>query len=541
VTPPTARRSAGGTEDPRIRRSWLVFAGAFFLLSLIAVLRLWADTGATDWAMALLIVVVGFAAVRHRVAVHDLEAGRRAEAESFARILQGLSRSVSPDAILGAIVEELGSGTGADHIVIVRRRPDARVLEATLVNARSGGSTSSTLFPIGDLEDPVTLDTRDRPLVGLPIASEEDSGGSFAPRPERLPPATTAGLEVAAVGPRGMTAVRHSGRRMPAGSPAAPLVPAAALAATRPLSAVSDRGPSTATRATAGGSSAATVLAPVGTIHVVPSAVADALELVSPGDDDAWTSGVAGRVGRNPQPDPDDLVAERIAVRARSVFGLRHTLVAPLATNGGMIGALLISRRTVGEWPASAHRLLAGASVEASAALSRAYSHRQAEARASTDALTGLPNRRYFDEFCALLARRRRAEDSVGVLMVDIDRFKTLNDAHGHQVGDEVLRAVAAAIVGAVREDDVPARYGGEEFAVLLRNPTAGVAVEVGERVREAVASLDLDRYGVSAVTVSVGSAVAHDPDEPIVRTIERADRALYAAKRQGRDRVVAA
>jgi hypothetical protein len=112
VTPPTARRSAGGTEDPRIRRSWLVFAGAFFLLSLIAVLRLWADTGATDWAMALLIVVVGFAAVRHRVAVHDLEAGRRAEAESFARILQGLSRSVSPDAILGAIVEELGSGTG---------------------------------------------------------------------------------------------------------------------------------------------------------------------------------------------------------------------------------------------------------------------------------------------------------------------------------------------------------------------------------------------------------------------------------------------
>ena len=68
--------------------------------------------------------------------------------------------------------------------------------------------------------------------------------------------------------------------------------------------------------------------------------------------------------------------------------------------------------------------------------------------------------------------------------MVDIDRFKRLNDAHGHQVGDEVLRAVAGAIAGAVREDDVPARYGGEEFAVLLRNPTLEVAVDVGERVR---------------------------------------------------------
>jgi diguanylate cyclase (GGDEF)-like protein len=234
-------------------------------------------------------------------------------------------------------------------------------------------------------------------------------------------------------------------------------------------------------------------------------------------------------------------VAERIARRARSVFGLRHTLVAPLTTDDGQIGALLISRRTAGDWPASAHRILVGGAVEASAALSRAYSHRQAEARASTDGLTGLPNRRYFDEFCALLARRRRAEDSVGVLMIDIDRFKRLNDAHGHQVGDEVLRAVAGAIAGAVREDDVPARYGGEEFAVLLRNPTLAVAVDVGERVREAVGRLDLSRYDVPAVSVSVGAAVAADADDPIDGVIDQADRAMYLAKRRGRDQVVAA
>ena len=436
--------------------------------------RLITETGATDWLLAILLVVLGVAAVRHRIAVQDLDAGRRAEAESFARILQGLSRSISPDAILGAIVEELGSGTDADHIVIVRRRPDARVLEATLVNARTGGSTSSTLFPIGDLEDPAEPLPGARVPVAIPIEVAS------------LPPAMRPDLAAGSIegAPREL---RRSGRGMPTARPVAPLSP------------------------------------------------------VVPAGHDSGSTTVAGRNGPLRESDPDRIIAERIARRARSVFGLRHTLVAPLSTDDGMIGALLISRRTAAAWPAAAHRLLVGASVEASAALSRAYSHRQAEARASTDGLTGLPNRRYFDEFCALLARRRRAEDSVGVLMVDIDKFKVLNDTHGHQVGDEVLRAVAAAIVGAVREDDVPARYGGEEFAVLLRNPTLDIAVEVGERVRAAVGDLDLDRFGVARVSVSVGAAVADDPDEPISATIAQADKALYDAKRRGRDRVVAA
>ena len=144
----------------------------------------------------------------------------------------------------------------------------------------------------------------------------------------------------------------------------------------------------------------------------------------------------------------------------------------------------MLSRRSGAPWPATTRRLLTGAALEASAALSRAGSHRAAELEASTDALTGLPNRRYFDEFCGLLARRRRAEDAVGVLMIDIDRFKVLNDTYGHAAGDDVLKAVGGAIVRAVRDDDVPARYGGEEFVVLLRNPTGPVALEIGERVR---------------------------------------------------------
>jgi diguanylate cyclase (GGDEF)-like protein len=436
VTQPSPGNPTADTEDRGIRRSWLIFSGSFALLGLIAALRVGTDQARPlDWVAAGLIVVVGLAAFRHRQAVEVLEVGRRAEAESFARILQGLSRSISADAIVEAIVEEIGTGTGADHIVVVRRRPDARVLEATLVNSRTGGPSSSTLFPISDLEDPPDSATRARPSA----------------------------------------ISRHGTRRGSAGQPHS----AQGLAS----------GPR------------------------------------------AWPA----------QLDPAVVVAERIAARARSVYGLKHTLSAPLTTDDGPVGAIVVSRRTADGWPASAERILAGAAVEASAALARAYSHRQAEERASTDALTGLPNRRYFDEFCALLARRRRADDAVGILMVDIDRFKILNDTHGHAVGDEVLRAVAGALASAVREDDVPARYGGEEFAVLLRNPSLDVAVEVGERVREAVAALDLSRHGVPGTSVSVGVAVAQLPGQAIGDIIVRADQALYEAKRRGRDRVVAA
>ena len=253
-------------------------------------------------------------------------------------------------------------------------------------------------------------------------------------------------------------------------------------------------------------------------------------------DDDAADLARAAR-----GPSPEQAVAERIAARVRRTYGLSHTLAAPLTSQDGVIGAIVISRRIADAWPGTTRRILGGAAMEASTALARVYAHRATEARASTDVLTGLPNRRYFDEFCGLLARRRRAEDAVGVLMIDIDLFKKLNDAHGHDTGDMVLRAVGGAIMSAVREDDVPARYGGEEFVVLLRNPSREIALEVGERVRSAVRALDLRDLGVSKVSVSVGVAVAQLPDEPITDLIKAADRALYRAKRAGRDRVVAA
>jgi diguanylate cyclase (GGDEF)-like protein len=478
VTPPTAGTRTGDAEDRRIRRSWLVFAGSFLALGVLATFRVVLEpTDSMSWLTAGLIVLVGLAAVANRFAVQALEAGRRAEAESFARILQGLSRSVSPDAIMDAIVEEIGTGTGADHIVVVRRRPETRVLQATLVNARTGGPGSSTLFPISDLEDPpdITRVRRD-------------------PTPIAIDPGAEPVLVAFGRGPTARPARRRPDRR------------------------VENRGLAAASR---------------------PSGAAGARRGGAPGG--AAASAVELLLARSRLTDPALVVAERIAARTRNVYGLKHTLTAPLTADGTVIGAIVVSRRTAGPWPASAQRILAGSAAEASSALSRAYSHRAAEARASTDALTGLPNRRYFDEFCALLARRRRSEDAIGVLMVDIDRFKALNDTHGHAVGDEVLRAVAGAIARAVREDDVPARFGGEEFAVLLRNPSPAEAIEVGERVRHAVAGLDLSEFGVASASVSVGVAVATAPDQAIDDLVEHADRALYAAKRAGRDRVVAA
>jgi len=474
--------------DRRIRRAWALLSGAFALLAFVVVVRLVLDGAQPlDWAVLALLAVVGFAAVRHRQAALALESGRRGEAESFARILSGLSRSVSPDAIVRAIVEELGSATGADHVVVVRRRPDAMVLEATLTSTRPGVPDSATILPIGDLMDRLDLDEvadRETDPVAVPVLVAA-TVGAIDPTDGRQPALAHVGIGT-------------------------------------------------------GGTSTAVAAPPI-----------DRPTLRSRGTS-AWAgfAALVGATGLGSDDEPADpdraptheqAVAERIAARVRRTYGLSHTLAAPLTSEHGVIGAIVISRRVADAWPVATRRILAGAALEASTALARVYSHRAAEARASTDALTGLPNRRYFDEFCGLLARRRRAEDAVGVLMVDIDHFKKLNDSYGHDTGDLVLRAVGGAIMSAVREDDVPARYGGEEFVVLLRNPSRDIAIEVGERVRVAVRELDLRDHRVSKVTVSVGVAVAQVPDEPIADLIKDADRALYRAKRAGRDRVVAA
>ncbi|MEO5964011.1 MAG: GGDEF domain-containing protein [Candidatus Limnocylindrales bacterium] len=451
------------------------FVLLFVALGSIELLRLVFDPRPLDVLVLLLVALVGVAAIHEREVIVGAEGSRRSEAESFARILRGLARSVSPDAIVDAIVEELGVATGADHVAVVRRRPEARSLEALLSPTRPGAPTSRTTLPLAELDDPA-----------------EDEAMST--------------LAMSAARGRRMTAIPIEPD--PDGDPQ--LVPLGIVADR--LGRGSSARDGLALGATGGGATVATMPSRVRSRHATPA-----------------------RDGA------EQRIADRIADRLRAAYGLSNVVAAPLRVNGRVEGAIVLSRRTRLPWPGAAQRILDAAAVEASAALARLYSLRDAEARATTDALTGLPNRRYFDEYLGLLAKRRRAEDRVGALMIDIDRFKKLNDTFGHAVGDHVLREVAQAIAGAVREDDVPARFGGEEFAVLLKNPGPEIAIEVGERVRRAVNSLDLRKLGVPGVSVSVGVSVASSPDQPLEDVIDEADKALYRAKRGGRDRVVAA
>jgi diguanylate cyclase (GGDEF)-like protein len=177
-------------------------------------------------------------------------------------------------------------------------------------------------------------------------------------------------------------------------------------------------------------------------------------------------------------------------------------------------------------------------------ALALADRNRALTALGAIDGLTGIPNRRGFDvALRAAWDRARRAHVPLGVLMIDVDHFKRYNDGQGHQAGDDVLRRIARAISeAALRPDDVAARYGGEEFAVVLPLADSEAALAIGERVRHGVRALALPYPAVVAgiVTVSVGVA-SQEPQrgQESSGLLAAADRALYRAKSEGRDRVV--
>ena len=168
------------------------------------------------------------------------------------------------------------------------------------------------------------------------------------------------------------------------------------------------------------------------------------------------------------------------------------------------------------------------------------------EAENITDALTGLHNRRDFDRrWSAELALARRYGLPLTLLLVDVDHFKSVNDSYGHTVGDQVLRAVGRLILDCLRISDVPARYGGEEFAIITPHTRPETAVVLAERLRHAVEQGARRALGKAAaertITVSIGIAGCDDAARGCERLFERADEALYAAKRAGRNRVVVA
>ncbi|MFY9693636.1 MAG: GGDEF domain-containing protein [Xanthobacteraceae bacterium] len=160
-----------------------------------------------------------------------------------------------------------------------------------------------------------------------------------------------------------------------------------------------------------------------------------------------------------------------------------------------------------------------------------------------TDPLTTLSNRKYFDAALAKgIAEATENNEPLSLLMADIDHFKGFNDQYGHLTGDQVLRLVALAVKQNVKGRDVAARYGGEEFIISLPNTTLQSAITVADHVRRAVMTKELMRRSngerLGRVTISIGAAVLH-PGDTAQLLIERADKCLYAAKRNGRNRVI--
>jgi diguanylate cyclase (GGDEF)-like protein len=172
------------------------------------------------------------------------------------------------------------------------------------------------------------------------------------------------------------------------------------------------------------------------------------------------------------------------------------------------------------------------------------HDNRLLAAYANRDGLTGLLNRRALNAHMAQwTAWSIRYGRPLGVLLLDVDYFKGVNDTYGHVVGDRALLAVATAVAETVRDSDLVARYGGDEFAVIAPEADAEQLRALGERILESVRGVPVAVNGDKlSLTVSVGSAVATgdlaDEPHPSERLFSAADRSLYAAKEAGRDRM---
>ena len=193
-----------------------------------------------------------------------------------------------------------------------------------------------------------------------------------------------------------------------------------------------------------------------------------------------------------------------------------------LAVAGLLIGRWRADQRRIREFRQFVHGLL----------------ERQAEA-ARTDPLTGIANRRgFYEQMDVELARWERGGPPFGVIYIDLDNFKQVNDRFGHQQGDQLLRRVAETIGRRVKETDIPARIGGDEFVILCWNAGAEALEEVADRLYKALARLG-EPYEAIGFDISLGVASYERPPAEAGEAVESADQAMYEAKRSGREVVI--
>jgi diguanylate cyclase (GGDEF)-like protein len=239
--------------------------------------------------------------------------------------------------------------------------------------------------------------------------------------------------------------------------------------------------------------------------------------------------------------------AERRALQAGGV-GESHSAseqgfvasvaLGPMVPSNRAHGQITVARRGA-PFTDDDRDVLRSLAAQTTLALDNVELHHQVQRQAVTDELTGLANHGRFQELLtAEIDQVRRYEHPVGLIMLDIDDFKSVNDTYGHQQGDVVLKHVARVLRESSRDADSPARYGGEEMALILPHTDLQGAHAIAERVRTAIEALRiprLDRQGILKITASVGVTASVDGDKDAL--ISEADGALYAAKRAGKNR----
>ncbi len=216
----------------------------------------------------------------------------------------------------------------------------------------------------------------------------------------------------------------------------------------------------------------------------------------------------------------------------------------PLLIGGRTIGVVHLVSREPHCWTEEARKWVEALINSAAPMIGHLQHLERASRRAMIDELTGAYNRRFLEEFLGkmIVPEERRKGQSISILMIDLDHFKQVNDAFGHQVGDEVLKAIATTLHRSLKDTDVLARYGGEEFTVVLPRTDTPTAAIVAERLRAAVADMSFRRLAPAApdrLTISIGVATYPSHARTVPELLRCADEALYQAKSLGRNRVV--